>query len=160
MLQALFKKEKNRSMKFLLIPMMLFLVSSCGNSNQDELTALQGELAKATETINELKSQMEPEGELVHLVFFKLKPEANTQELIDEIKKLETISEVKDLEVGPFEDLEDARALDEYGLMMQMSFDDKAAYQVYQSHPTHLALREKAMGFLAGPPVTYDFFKK
>ena len=65
-----------------------------------------------------------------------------------------------DLEVGPFEELGDTRALSQYGLFMQMSFANKAAYEVYQKHPTHLALRENTGQFMAGPPVTYDFMKK
>ena len=147
-------------MKYLLF-FSLILFASCSNSAiQNELETAKKELDSANEAIESLKSQIEEEGDLVHLVFLKLKPDADQAATIAEIKKLESIEEVKDLEVGPFEDLGDARALTEYSILMQMSFADTTAYQNYQKHPIHLALRENLKSVLAGPPATYDFMKR
>jgi len=41
-----------------------------------------------------------------------------------------------------------------------MSLKNEKAYQDYQKHPIHLALKENTKQYMAGPPVTYDFVKK
>lgn len=139
----------------------LFLLSACTNTAiQEELAAVKQDLKVAQNKIVSLKSQLEPEGELVHLVLFKVKADADQAALVAEVKKLEQIKEVMDLEIGPFEDLGDARALSDYSILMQMSFVNKAAYENYQKHPTHLALKENIGKFMSGPPATYDFMKK
>lgn len=138
-----------------LLFIFLFIMVSCSNSKvQEELAAVKKALAEL-----EAKEPTE-EGALVHIVFFKVKPDADRDAFIQEIKKLEAIKEVKELEVGPFEDLGDSRALSDYGVIMQMSFTDSIAYQQYQKHPIHLALKDNTAVFLAGPPATYDFLKK
>ena len=97
---------------------------------------------------------------LVHIVFFKLKEGTDVDSLIYEIKKIEKIPGLKNLEVGQFKDLDDVRALSEYQVMMQMRFANRADYHIYQKHPLHLSLQENAKAYLAGPPVTYDYFAK
>ena len=146
----------------LLLFFSLITLLACTDTNklQDALVTTQQQLATAKEKIAQLETQIEPEGELVHLVFFKVKPDIDQAALVAEVKKLSNIKEVMDLEIGPFEDLGDERALGDYSMLMQMSFANKAAYEVYQKHPTHLALRENTMQFMAGPPATYDFMKK
>ncbi len=147
-------------MRYLII-ICLFLCTSCANNAlQEEVATLKNNLQVAQEKITNLESQIEPEGELVHLVFFKVKPDADQAALVAEVKKLESIKEVMDLEIGPFEDLGDIRALSDYTMLMQMSFADKAAYERYQKHPIHLALKDNTGAFMAGPPATYDFVKK
>lgn len=147
-------------MKYLYFLSILFFLSCSNNKLETDLANLQQELATANEKINQLQSQIEPEGELVHLVFFKIKPDADQTALVAEIKKLENIQEVMDLEVGPYENLGDTRALSDFTMLMQMSFANKAAYENYQKHPIHLALKENTGQFMAGPPATYDFIKK
>lgn len=148
-------------MKSTLSILLIFCLASCSNSAlQKEMDKVKSELKLAKATIEDIKIQIEPEGKLVHFVFFKLKPDTDELALIEEIKKLESIEVVKDLQVGPFENLDDDRALDQFGLVMEMSFDNADTYKVYQTHPIHLALREKAKPFLAGPPATYDYIKK
>ena len=147
-------------MKYLLFFPILIFASCSDSAIKKELSKAKNELDAAKKTIENLKAQIEPEGNLVHVVFLKVKPNADQSALIAEIKKLKNIDEVMDLEFGPFENLGDARALSEYSMMMQMSFADSAAYQNYQKHPIHLALRENTKQFLAGPPATYDFIKK
>ncbi len=147
-------------MKCILFFSLFIFVSCADTATQDELAKVKSELETAKTKISELESNIEPEGDLVHVVFFKVKPDADEAALVTEIKKLEGIKEVMDLEVGPFEDLEDARALSEYSVMMEISFADEAAYQTYQKHPIHLTLKENVKAFLAGPPATYDFVKK
>jgi len=147
-------------MKYVLIICLLTCLSCTNTSVQQELKIVKQELATAQEKINNLEAQIEPEGELVHLVLFKVKSDADQTVLVSEVKKLETIEEVMDLEIGPFEDLGDERALSDYSMLMQMSFANKATYETYQKHPIHLALKEKLGQFMAGPPITYDYMKK
>jgi len=138
----------------------LIFVACVDTKVQDELIAVKKQLAVANEKISQIETQLEPEGELVHLVFLKIKPDADQAALVAEAKKLEGIKEIMDLEIGSFENLGDDRALAEYSMLMQMSFDNKAAYETYQKHPIHLTLKENLGSFLVGPPATYDFMKK
>jgi len=149
-------------MKYLILP-VLYILALVGCSNpavQEELTKVKAELKVSKANIEKLKSQFEEEGSLVHVVFFKLKQDADKDILIKEVKKLETIKVVKDLQVGFSENLEDPRALVEYGMMMEMSFDNVADYKTYQAHPIHLALKENVKEYLSGPPATYDYMKE
>jgi len=146
--------------------LLLFILGSCSNAAlETELATAKNALAtaefalqKANQEIATLKQG--DAGKLVHVVFFKIKPDTDASVAIREIKKLQQIPEVQDLEVGTFEDLGDARALSDYGLMMEMTFDNKTAYDKYQQHPIHLALKENVGPFLAGPPATYDFIER
>ena len=147
-------------MRHLLFLVILTLLGCSDAAVQKELTTLKGELATAQEKIKTLERQIEPEGELVHLVFLRLKADADYAALVSEVKKLSGIKEVMDLEIGPFENLGDERALAEYSVLMQMSFTDKAAYETYQKHPIHVAVKENTKSFMAGPPATYDFMKQ
>jgi len=147
-------------MRKLLIFSVLLLVSCSDTAVREELTTAQKELATAQAKITKLEAQIESEGDLVHIVLFQLKPDADKEKLIEEVRKLEAIEVVKDLEVGEFKELGDARALSQHLIAMQMSFDDEAAYQIYQKHPIHLTLKDNTKTFMAGPPVTYDFIKE
>lgn len=137
------------------------LLMGCSN------TALEAELADSKEKIAALESELtnlkaeeDEDAPLVHIVLFNLKEDADQAALIAEIKKLEAIEEIQELEVGPFENLGDNRALSEYELIMQMSFVNNEAYQAYQQHPVHLNLKEAAKAYMGGPPATYDFMKE
>jgi len=147
-------------MRYFLLSSILILFACTDTKVQEELLAVKQQLSTANEKISQLETQLEPEGELVHLVFLKVKPDTDQAALLEEVKKIEGIKEVMDLEVGPFENLGDDRALTEYSMLMQMSFTNKTAYQSYQKHPIHLTLKENLGPFLAGPPATYDFMKK
>jgi len=134
---------------------------SCSNIvNQEELEKAKLELAAAKTTIENLKSQIEPEGDLVHVVLLKTKFSANLDALGSEIEKLRSIEVIKDLQYGAFENLGDKRALSDYSMMMEMSFDNEADYQIYQKHPLHLKLINNTKLLMAGPPATYDYMKK
>ena len=147
-------------MKYLFFCSFLIFASCSDSALQGDIKKLKDELSEARTTIENLKGQIESEGELVHVVMFKLKPETDQGALLREIKKLEEIEQVKDLEVGTFEDLGDKRALSDYDMTMTMSFDSKADYEIYQKHPIHLALKGYVTPMVAGPPATYDFLKK
>ncbi len=138
---------------------LLFLTACSDQNLQTQVNQLKSDLETAQSTIENLQTQIEPEGDLVHVVFFKTKPDADLNALGAAIEKLASIKEVKDLQYGSFEDLGDARALD-FDLMMEMSFDSEADYKIYQAHPVHLQLKEAVKSFLAGPPATYDYLKK
>lgn len=144
-------------MKYLLLLFPFFLFSCSNPGLQQQLDKAETALSEAQAKIAKLESNLADEGELVHIVLFNLKPEADQAALIAEIKKLEEIEVLKDLRVGPFENLEDVRALSDYELIMEMSFEHAADYKAYQEHPIHLALKEAAGAYMAGPPATYDF---
>ena len=147
-------------MKYLNL-LLLITFFSCSNSAvQQELEKAKQQLVEAQAVIKNLEEQIEPEGDLVHIVLLKLKPDADQAALIVELKKMEGIKEVMELEVGPFEDLGDARALSDYNMIMQMSFKDQTAYETYQKHEIHLNLKESLGPYLAGPPATYDYMVK
>lgn len=146
--------------------LLVLILASCSNaaletelaSTKNALATAESALQKANQEIATLKQ--EDTGKLVHVVFFKIKRDADASAAITEIKKLQQIPEVQDLEVGTFEDLGDARALSDYQLIMEMTFDNKAAYDNYQQHPIHLGLKDNVGPFLAGPPATYDFVER
>jgi len=139
---------------------VLVFVSCSDAALKEELATVKADLKTAKNTISELKTQIEPEGELVHIVMFRLKSDADQAKLIEEVVKLKGVEGLMDLQVGPFEELGDKRALSEYAMMVEMSFENKAAYQKYQAHPLHLALKENLKSLMAGPPATYDYLKR
>lgn len=150
-------------MKYSLLLLLMLLVFGCSNSAlEQELLKTKANLVEVQKELAslELEQQQTEQAALVHIVLFKLKPDADHNQLIAEIKKMAEIPGVYDLEVGPFENLEDKRALSDYSILMQMSFKDEAAYKVYQAHPLHLALKENTLAMMAGPPATYDYLKK
>lgn len=148
-------------MRYTLLLIGFCIVAGCSNANLEaELDITRHQLAATQAELAELQAVTNQEAALVHIVLFNLKPDADQQALLAEIKKLEEIPFLKDLEVGPFENLGDDRALSDYEMIMQMSFADAEAYQAYQQHPIHLHLKELAGGFMEGPPATYDFIKK
>ena len=145
-------------------PILLFfllVLTNCSNAvMEEELATTKEKLAALEAELSSLKAEAAEEASLVHIVLFNIKDGADQAALIAEIKKLETINEIKELEVGPFENLGDERALSDYELIMQMSFVSNEAYQSYQEHPIHLALKEATKAYLGGPPATYDFIKE
>lgn len=147
-------------MKYFILGFILLLFSCNDNHDQEQLVIIKEQLAKANAKISQLQTQIESEGELVHLVFFKVKSNADQKAFVEAVKKLMAIKTVMDLEIGPFEDLGDDRALSEYTMLLQISFADKAAYENYQQHPIHLALKKNIGQYMDGPPATYDFIKK
>ena len=139
---------------------MLLLLIGCAPTSSSEHDELSSQLEKAHSDIEQLQSQIEIEGALIHFVFLNLKDDASIQLVIDEIKKIDDIPEVLDLQVGPFTDLGDQRAMSDYELVMEMSFHSTEDYEAYQAHPIHLNLKEQLGGYLAGPPATYDYLKQ
>ncbi|NET33485.1 MAG: Dabb family protein [Cyanothece sp. SIO1E1] len=127
---------------------------------EEELATSKEKIAALESELTNLKAEEDKDAPLVHIVLFNLKEDADQAALIAEIKKLEAIEEIQDLEVGPYENLGDDRALSDYELIMQMSFVNNEAYQAYQQHPVHLTLKEAAKAYMGGPPATYDFMKE
>ena len=147
-----------RRMIFCLI--VTCLLSCNYSAYQEELKQAEKDLQGALLTIDSLEQKIENEGDLVHLVFLKVKTDANEAALLDELKKLASIEEVKDFQTGPFEDLKDDRALSEYNWIMEMSFENIETYKKFQDHPIHISLKESTKPFMAGPPATYDYMKR
>jgi len=143
-------------MKYTLIFFIGILISACNQpAATNDFENLKKNLAQVQKELATLKANQDHQ--IVHVVYFKLKPDANSAALIKEIKKIAAIEGLEELEVGTFKDLKDKRALSEFGVVMQMGFDTEAAYQAYQKHPLHIELKNNVGQYLAGPPVTYDF---
>ncbi|MEZ4885709.1 MAG: Dabb family protein [Chitinophagales bacterium] len=157
---------KNSILSFFLV---VCLFSSCRqvpDSNlQTELEGLQTQLQQKTTDLANLRKEMSSivsaqQTPLVHLVFLKVKDDISAEDktaLMNTLKRLADIAEVKNLHVGDFEDLGDERALSDYDVVMQMGFQTKEDYQKYQADERHIQAKAAMKPFLAGPPATYDF---
>jgi len=144
---------------YLCLTFCFFSFFGCRQNTTSEIEDLKSQLETATSEIQKLKMELaEDKKQLIHIVWFKMKPEADKSALIAEIKKLEKIEILNDLEVGKFEDLGDTRAMSDLDLVMQMGFDSEEDYKTYQAHPIHLNLKKAAGKYIAAPPVTYDFW--
>jgi hypothetical protein len=144
-------------MKIYSLLLAVLLLASCSQQGTNkELISTKKVLLEAETKI----AALETEGDLVHVVYFDMKEDADINAFITEIERLRNIEEVQGLEIGTFENLGDQRALSQYELVMQMSFKDSAAYQVYQNHPIHLQLKAAAKSVVAAAPATYDFVRK
>lgn len=109
------------------------------------------------------KTVIEPNasGKLVHTVFFKLKPDADKQILFKSLETFKTVDIIKRVEIGVFEDTGNPKSeLSQHSVMMQLTFDDLAAFRVYEKHPVHLASIEATKDLMAAPPIGYDYIVK
>lgn len=131
----------------------LFFMSACTSPVDHKTTRPlieeEGELVP--------KSEVAFEGMMNHIVLFKLKDAATAPMLLHELDKLSDIPSIKSIRSGRFKSLDDYRALSEYDVVMEVVLEDSLAYQNYQKHPLHLALKQKVKDLLAGPPATYDY---
>lgn len=108
-------------------------------------------------------SQNAKAGDLVHIVFMDLRDDLSESEyatFVEEVNQLQGIPIVRSFTVGDRKDLDDPRQIGDYEIVMSMAFDDEAAYQTYQDHPKHVALKKVLDSFLAGAPAVYDYIKK
>lgn len=142
---------------------LIISITSC----KDPDAALRKELDTAVFKIDMLERQlssksMSESGDLVHLVYLNTQDNLTGEELgqlKEALNQLQGIEDLKSFNLGGFKDLKDERALSDYEVVMSMSFADEQAYQQYQAHPTHIALKSKLDRFLAGAPVTYDYIQ-
>lgn len=144
--------------QILIASVLLSLLISCKNSSSIEEEKTKPLILELKETQNKLSElQSNHAGEIIHEVYLDLKPDQKIDMVIEEIKKLSNIEVVKNLKVGAFKNLNDARAMDTYEVKFQMRFDSEKNYKTYQNHSIHLLLKDKLKPILIGPPVTYDF---
>ncbi len=138
-------------------------IASC----KDPDAVLRKELDTAVFKIDMLERQLNSRsisesGDLVHLVYLNTQDDLSGEELSqlkEALNQLQGIEDIKSFSLGGFKDLKDVRALSDYEVVMSLSFVDEEAYQRYQVHPTHVALKSKLNRFLAGAPVTYDYIQ-
>lgn len=94
-----------------------------------------------------------------HMVLFNIKPDLSKQDremLFAELRRLGSIPQVHDFTLNTFTELGDARALSDYELSIDMRFESRAAYDLYQNSEKHLAVKAAVKQFLEGPPAAYD----
>ena len=151
--------------RFTFFAFVLLFFSACKPANVAELEAQLTEVkAELDVTKAALIIEKAPDNtRLIHTVYLKLKPETTAEEkaiLFAEIQKIAAIEGLYNLQIGEFADLGDARAMSDLTVAFQMGFMDEKAYQNYQKHPVHLELKKAVGQYLAGPPVTHDFWLK
>ena len=145
----------------LLILFTVFILIGCiDSSKQDDFNKLKKELEAANATITKLENQLPSKGDIVHMVFVKMKPGNDTQVLISELRKMEKIEGLNNLQFGLFENLEDPYAMSDFDFMLQMSFASKADYAKYQKDKLHLDIIEKSKNLVAEPPISFDYLKQ
>ena len=96
---------------------------------------------------------------ILHTVYLDLKEDISKDEMdsfMEAVEELHRITIVRDFKHGAFEDLGDARAMQEFEYALVMGFQNKEDYIIYQKHPIHSQVKNKLKPYLAGPPVTYD----
>jgi hypothetical protein len=142
------------------------LVLLCAVSCQPRLAdvqkieRLEKELAATRKALAATTISEEPSA-FVHVVYLNTKADISTAakaQLKEAITRLAQIPEVENLQLGSFKNMNDSRAMSDFEMTFQMSFNDSAAYVIYQMHPIHLELRTIAKELLEGPPVTYDYW--
>ncbi len=103
----------------------------------------------------------ERKDKLIHQVYFSLKSNLESDELdqfMEGLKKLGTIEVVKDILVEKRENVGDeARALIEFDIMMQLTFDNQTALKQYAKNNFHATIKREIGGFLTKPPMTFDY---
>jgi len=144
----------------LLLFCLICALCSCNPDAQ-----LRKELDTAVFKIDALQNQLDNNifihpGTMVHIVYLNLKDDLSEEDqstLISSFKGLKSIQGVKHFSIGDYKDVADKRAMSNYELCLQMSFDSKKAYDSYQEDPAHLALKKSLDEYLEAPPITYDY---
>lgn len=123
---------------------LLLLCSACA----------QGPSSENPEDRNPVSEQT---GMISHLVFFNLHDSANPAAFMNELRSLAAIDAIEGMNFGAFKDLNDPRAMSQYELVMEIICKNEKAYQSYQAHDLHQALKSKVGQYLAAPPAVYDY---
>lgn len=113
----------------------------------------------------QIKKQIPPDikieaTQFMHLVYLDVKDDLTVHEKSEfenMIRRLEQIPEVLSFQIGVFKDVGDPRALSQYEYVLNLLFENKAAYDIYQSSDIHVNVKKALSNFLSGPPATYDF---
>ena len=115
-------------------------------------------------SVNQVKDEPESktnsDSSFVHIVFFDLVDSLDDQsvsQFISTLKELSEIEQVSGFFAGPYLEMGDKRALNQYDICMQMRFNSRKEYTLYQAHPSHLALKKNVIHFLKSSPRTYDY---
>ena len=127
----------------------IVILDSCGNKKLDGLEPNQDEIASQASV-----------PVIRHLVFLNIKDSLykdSKKHLIDQINSLALIPYVRSFDVGSFYELDDKRAMREYELILDMSFDSEEDYEAYQESPEHLAVKSELKPSLQSPPLVYDY---
>ena len=145
----------------ILFAIPFFLLACAPDSGlQQELATARQELARTDAELQAANRRNVP-GSLVHIVYFDLKEgwtAADRDAFITGLEDMRRIEQVRDLQVGTFTDVGDPRGLSDFEVVMRTTFDDREAYDQYQQHPIHLAVKEKTRTYLREMPrVTYDY---
>jgi len=146
-----------------LVLLTSFFIIAC----KDPDAALRKELDTAVFKIDMLERQLSSHtvsksGDLVHHVYLNIKDDLTSDQmsqLKEALNQLQGIEQLKSFSLGNFKELNDERAFSEYEVVLTMSFANEEDYQIYQAHPTHLALKSKLDTYLAAAPATYDYIQ-
>jgi len=138
-----------------------FLLFSCNIKNvQQELNNVRNDFEKVSQELENCK-QVKLDNYLIHQVYFKLKDNISNEDKILFIKGLEKLNSIEVVENIIVEEREDvgdeSRALTQFDVLMQLTFENKAALDIYSNHTYHQEIKKEIGGFLAAPPMTFDF---
>lgn len=128
---------------------VLLVLSACGNQSP---VVSEPEHDKGTD----LPTKM-----LMHDVYLNLKDSIKEEDLakcLEELKRLGKVESTHWLHVGKRAETGDARLDKNYDLALHVVFLSQEHLERYSVDPLHLNVRENIKGFLAGPPVVYDYW--
>lgn len=97
---------------------------------------------------------------LMHIVTIPVKQdlsEEDKQQLISELKSLQSVEGVQHLHVGIKTETGDARMASGNWLVLSAAFSGVDQLAAYQQNPFHLEVRERSKKYLSGPPTVYDY---
>jgi len=134
-------------------------------AQQNDLVLLQSQLDQKIFNLQEIEKQVSKidqieKGDFLHEVYFNFKTDLTEKEKANFIKilsELKTIDEAKGTQIGIPKDTGDKRMRTDYDLVLHMSFNNMQDYKTYQNHETHLSVKKRIGGMLAGPPFVYDY---
>jgi len=135
--------------KLAFLGMFLFLVVSCKDSSiTNEIKNLKSNLEKAETTIAEYKAKagVAADFKFIHTVYFWLNEgiaDDERQKFMKGLKSLGAIESVGKVIIGPPAGTPREVVDNSYDYAYIVSFKDKAAHDIYQDHPIHLAFIEE-----------------
>lgn len=94
---------------------------------------------------------------LTHTVYFKLKPDADKQTLINSLATFKDIPVVKNLQIGTRVETSDhTNSLSDYSVFVTSTFKNLEDFRIYVEHPIHVASIKATKNLMAAPPISYD----
>lgn len=148
----------------LLLVLTLFSLACNQAQKQAELAKLEAvkamQLAEEAQQALEEANKVHKRGNLMHIVTIPVRADLSEEDkafLIKELQSLQEVAGVVQLHVGSKVDTGDARMAEGNWLVLSVVFEGTEQLASYQQDAFHLAVRERTVKYLAGPPTVYDY---